>query len=353
MPGWASRTLLAIILLLVALPAIRHTSLDIPGERKWGEAGPKTSDAMLYEKIVADIEGGQGYYRAAVAEHRAFHYPVAPAPVFRMPTLAWLLTGLHFRVLQYAVLLGLYGSILMLFYREVRAKGMSFPVRLASVVTAVTGLSIVGVSGSIYWHEVWAALLIAASLLSYRAKQWLPAVLCGLLACLIREIALPYIVVMAGFALWERRWKEFLAWLSAILLFLAAYLVHISVAATLYRPGDIVSSTWLSFGGWDFVIATAKWNILLHPLPNFLIALALCLGVLGLTGAREGRAQRAAVIVAGYLVAFLVVGRPENYYWGMLYTPLLAAGFLWAPAALRDLIHGAFTQHRRTKAGEN
>ena len=92
MPSWVSRTLLAIILILVVLPAIPHKPLDIPGERKWGEAGLKTSDAVLYEKIVADVEGGQGYYQAAVAEHRAFHYPVAPAPVFRMPTLAWLLT---------------------------------------------------------------------------------------------------------------------------------------------------------------------------------------------------------------------------------------------------------------------
>ena len=98
--------------------------------------------------------------------------------------------------------------------------------------------------------------------------------------------------------------------------------------------------------GWDFAIATAKWNILLHELPYPLIALALCLGVIGLAGAEDGRARRAAVIVAGYLAGFLVVGRPDNYYWGLLYALLLPVGFLLAPAALRDLFRKAFARTR-------
>jgi hypothetical protein len=339
LPRWACLMLLAAVAVLVLLPALPHPALVIPGERTWGAPAVETvkGDAALYQKIVADMQAGQGYYQAAAAEHRALHYPTAPAQVFRMPTLAWLLAALRFPVLQYAVLLGLYGVILVLFYREVRSRVTSLSARMGAAVFAVTGLSIVGVSGGVYWHEVWAALLIAASLLSYRAARWWPAVLCGLAACLIREIAAPYLLVMAGFVLWERRWKELFAWLAAMLVFAAAYRTHLGFAAQLYRPGDIVSSGWLAFGGWNFVLATAKWNILLHVLPYPLIALAVCAAVLGLAGAQEVRARRAAAIVAGYLTAFLVVGRPDNYYWGMLYTPLLGAGFLWAPAALRDL----------------
>ncbi len=116
------------------------------------------------------------------------------------------------------------------------------------------------------------------------------------------------------------------------------------MAAGLYRPGDFVSPGWLGLGGWDFAIATAKWNIVLHELPYPLIALALCLGVIGLAGARDGRARRAAAIVAGYLTGFLVVGRPDNYYWGVLYAPLLPVGLLLAPAAIRDLFRNAFVR---------
>jgi len=346
LPRWACLMLLAAVAVLVLLPARPHPALYIPGERTWGAPAVENAkgDAALYQKIVADMQAGQGYYQAAAAEHRALHYPTTPAQVFRMPALAWLLAALRVPALQYAVLLSLYGAILVFFYREVRTRQTSLAARMAAVVVAVTGLSIVGVSGGIYWHEVWAALLIAASLLSWRAQRWWPAVLCGLAACLIREIAVPYLLVMAGFAAWERRWKELFAWGAAILVFAAAYLAHISVAATLYRPGDIASGSWLALGGWDFVLATAKWNILLHMLPYPLIALAVCAGVLGLAGCREARTRRAAVIVAGYLTAFLVVGRSDNYYWGMLYTPLLAAGFLWAPAALRDLARGALAR---------
>src|SRR6185436_6937751 len=65
MPAWASRMLLALVLLLTILPALPHRPLYIPGEKRWGEPGPQKSDAMLYKKIVADIVRGQGYYEAA------------------------------------------------------------------------------------------------------------------------------------------------------------------------------------------------------------------------------------------------------------------------------------------------
>ena len=337
MPAWACRMLLALVLVLTVLPALPHPALIIPGERHWGEPAAKKSDQTLYKQIVADMARGKGYYEAAAAGHRAFFYPTSPPQVFRLPTLAWMLTGLHLPVLQFAVLLGLYATIMILFYRQLLAQRLSFAARIASIAAVTTGLSIIGLKDAVYWHEVWAALLMALSLLIYRADRWWPSVLLGVLACLIREIAVAYLFVMAGFALYERRWAQSLAWLCGILLAAAAFAAHVHVAAGLYRPGDIVSPSWLGFGGWDFAIATAKWNVLLHALPYPLIALALCLGVIGLAGDDDGRARRAAVIVAGYLAGFLVVGRPDNYYWGVLYTPLLPLGFLLAPAALADL----------------
>src|SRR5258706_7323215 len=193
MPAWASGALLALVLLLTVLPALPHPHLYIPGEKQWGEATAQKSDAMLYQKIVADIIQGRDYYEAAAAEHRALRYPTSPPPGFRLPALAWMLAGLYSYALQLALLLGLDGAIIVLFYRELLAAQTSFPGRIASVFAVATGLSIVGVTGSVYWHEVWAALLMGISLLTYRVSRWWPAVLVGLLACLIREITVPYL----------------------------------------------------------------------------------------------------------------------------------------------------------------
>ena len=344
LPAWVLRTILAVIVVLTILPALPHSALRIPGERHWGESAPESFDTILYKKVVADIEHGKSYYEAAGSEHRRLHFPTSPPQVFRLPTLAWTLAILHFQALQFGALFVLYGAVLVLFYRELLAARLSFVERIGSVAILATGISVIGLRDVLYWHEVWAAELMALSLLTYRAGRWWPSVLLGLAACLIREIATPYLLVMAGFALFEKRWTQALAWLGAVLLVGSAFALHLHAAAGLHRPGDFVSPGWFGFHGWDFAIATAKWNIVLHEFPYPLIALALCLSVAGLAGAQDGRARRAAVIVAGYLTGFLVVGRPDNYYWGVLYAPLVPVGLLLAPAALRDLLRNAFAR---------
>ena len=346
MPAWLSRLLLAAILGLVILPALPHPAHYIPGERQWGQAGPAKSDMSLYRRIVIDMENGQDYYQAAATEHRRLGYPTSPAPVFRMPTLAWVLLFLRTDLMRLAALALAYGTIMVLLYRELLARKKTLPVRIAVLAAAVSGLSVAGATDATYWHEVWAGLLIALSLLSYKRNNWWPAVVAGLIACLIREIALPYLVVMAGFALFEGRRKELIAWTGALLVAAVASILHLSVASGLAQAGDMVSASWLGFGGWDFAIASAKWNVLLHSLPYPLIALAICLGVIGLAGANDSRASRAAFLVGGYLMAFLIVGRPDNYYWGIIFTPLLPMGWIFAWRAMRELTGNCL--HRRS-----
>jgi hypothetical protein len=336
-PPWAARALLGLVLVLVVLPLLPHRALYIPGERHWGAPQAKISDALLYKSIVADLERGEDYYSAAAKEHRFFRYPTSPPQVFRFPLLAWILSSLHFYSLQLGALLALYALVLTAFYREVKATGMPLAARLLCGAIIVSGLSVIGVANAPYWHEVWAAFLIAAGLMCYRRDRWWISLLCALLACLIREIAFPFFLVMAGFALLERRSKECFAYLAAGAIWLAAYSLHWAHAVGAYQKGDIVSTGWLAFGGWNFVIATAKWNIVLHSLPDALIVFAISIGLIGLAGSRDARVQRAAIVVAVYLATFLIAGRPDNYYWGILYTPLLPVGFLLAPAAFRDL----------------
>ncbi len=53
--------------------------------------------------------------------------------------------------------------------------------------------------------------------------------------------------------------------------------------------------------------------------------------------------SRAALVLGGYIVSFLFVGRPNTSYWGLLYAPLLAIGLALSPLSLRDLIARAWS----------
>lgn len=339
---WPARAILAAMVMLIGLTILPHAPLHIPGERThWGEQIKGYSDENLYADILRDTEGGTNYYKAAFREQRAHDYPTRPVFAVREPTLTYCLLLLHFQILRYALLLALYAAIIIKLLRITREYQATGPVRIAAISAAVSGLSIVGAIGAIYLTEVWAALLIAASLIHYEAKNFWASVIFGLLACLCRELALPYLLVMTFFAFAQRRKAETLAWIGAILMFLAFYAFHALQVSQLYRTGDLASQGWVRMNGWNFVVAAARWNILLNPLPAPAVALATCLAVIGLAGSLDERAQRTACVTVGYMAGLCVFGRLENYYWGELYAPLLPLGWILAPSALRDLLSRA------------
>jgi hypothetical protein len=235
------------------------------------------------------------------------------------------------------------GATVIAFYRTIARYADGAAGRVGIVAVQLTGLGIGGVIDSAYVHEVWAGLLLALSLICYRPGRWGASLALATAACLIRELALPFLAAMAAFALVDRRWRELGAWLAGVAACAGLLAIHLVFASGLHRPGDVISPGWLTFGGWPGVVATARKNVLLHFCPDVVVAAAVCLGVLGLAGGRDPRTARAALAVGGYAAAFAVVGRPDTDYWGMLYTPILPLGWVLAPAALRDLWRRAFT----------
>lgn len=333
-PAWAARALLAAMAGLVVLAAVPQA----------GPSGPRPSydDKRLYRAVTERVMAGQDYYPAAAAEHRAHGYPTAPAQVFRPPTLAWVTAALKTDPLRRTVLVGLSLTALLALHGALARAGVGTRTALWSLPLVASAFAIATAHGSIYLHEVWAAALIALSLATWRPDRWGGAVALGFAACLFRELALPYLWAMAAFALWDRRWRELAAWVVATLAFCGLFALHLDRAAAEHLPGDITSSGWVRLGGWAFVLETAKRNLLLIWAPAPVVAVAACLGLLGLAGWRNGWTARAALVVGGYMAAFAIVGRPDNAYWGILYAPLLPLGWLLAPAALRDLAVRAF-----------
>ncbi len=309
--------------------------------------GPHYTDRELYREITQKVAAGQDYYAAATATQRAHGYPIWPPWAVREPTEAWVLVLLRNDLVRWGALLLLAAAAVVLMRDGAeQAPGPAWR-RIAVTLLFGVGLANVGLPTAPYLHENWAAVFIALSLACWRPRPaswrgWALSVAFGLIACLFREIALPYLVVMAAFAAVERRSGELLGWGAGPgRAWRRFWPVHFALAARQHLPTDGVSPGWMRFGGWPFAVLAARRNIVLAVLPAPLASLALLASLLGLVSVRSPWLDRIAGVAAGFLLMFMAVGRPDNYYWGMIVAPLLAMGLPFAPAALRDLVRSA------------
>lgn len=114
-----------------------------------------------------------------------------------------------------------------------------------------------------------------------------------------------------------------------------------SLCNRLLTDSDRMNETWISCGGWSFVLSTSKWTLLTFFTPWWIDIVLLPLMLIGLLGWRGPVGTRLAMISALYVLAFLIAGRPDNSYWGLMYAPLLPLGLLQIPRCLADLWRSA------------
>jgi hypothetical protein len=158
----------------------------------------------------------------------------------------------------------------------------------------------------------------------------------GLFALFYRELALPYVLVSLGLAVWHGRRREAMAWTIGVALFVIFIAVHAQIVASRLTSLDqSLDGGWVRFGGARFLLATARMNVFLMGVPLWWTAILLPLALLGLADARDETGQRIGFTVVLYVLAFSIVGAPFNYYWGFLNAPLLAIGLAGAPRALQ------------------
>ena len=306
----------------------------------WGVAEPKAfrttpvglggGDSALYARINADVTSGEPYYHAAVREQRRWGYVLKPALTVREPTLAMAMAKLAdvparrlaLRLLSVVVLI-VWGWRIHTLYGK--------PVFTVLAVLSFADLAYL-------FHECWAGLLIVLSLGLYHPRRWGPSVAIGFLAVMVRELALPYLAMMAVFAIFERRRGEALAWALAIGFFAAFMIWHGHQVAALLQPGDRSSHGWLAFGGWPFLLLLTKWNGLLICAPSLLVASVVPLMLVGAVGWGGGLGARVAGLCFGYSIAFLVVGRLDNAYWGLFSAPIMALSLPWAIQSMGDVL---------------
>lgn len=309
-------------------------------------------DIALYADASTRIAAGGDYYDFIVAEQRARNYPVNPAFTVRLPTLAWLNAwGGKAGAIVAAIVLMM--AIIAAWWRRIGEEdGAGRTQRLGAAVIFV-GASL-GLNRHYFpLHELWAGGLMALAFGLHRMGdagvrgRWLGAVLAGALALVIRETALPFVLLMGAFALWRRNWREAAAWALVVAVFAALMAWHLGKVSPQILASDRPSDPWLVMRGLTGWLANVVQSSNLRWLPHWLAGpavIAMTFGWLGLKG-RGG--LFGFLLSAGYGVLFMLAGRWNNFYWGAMIAPAMFGGIVFAPRALVQLAEAARLPLRR------
>jgi hypothetical protein len=339
------RTAAVAILIALFVTSVWSITSSAPqspvGIQKQTEASNEGNpDLVLYRTIVTRLSAGETYYPVAAQELRQGNYPLRPFVTFRLPTLAivssWMgATGSRLSLMTLALL------TTGLWWRRLNGAVTRPRLALIGTLLVATGVTLAFQSAYVLLHEVWAGLLIAASLAVHRTDKWWPGLAFAAAALALRELVLPFVLLMGALALFARRWNETAAWGALVLIFAAGLWLHANQVAAVTSAADPASPGWTTMGGWAYLMRALTFTNGFRALPQTLAVLATILSFLGWIGWRSQTGLAGSLMFAGYSLMLMIFGRQENFYWGLLIAPAFGAGFLFAPAALKDLWRAA------------
>lgn len=321
---WTARAVLLGLALLALWAAISPT-VQSPRESTDGD-----TDIDLYTAIVDRMAAGAGYYQAVAAEQPGRGYPLSPTPAVREPLLAWFLAAVGPTV-AYAALVGLGVVAVVMTVRCLDRLRISRLEWMTGSLVLALGVAWWSVPSSVWFHDVWAGLLLLTGIMARMSGTWRLAVGAVTLAALVRELAAPVIVLAAVLAWRDGRRMEAMTWCAGGAVFVVFYAWHAVEVADL--PSGQTGPGWAALGGWPFATEAIRYSSLLRFGPPQVAAVLVPCAVLGWTAV--GRRGALPLVVTGtYLAAFTLVGRVDNAYWGALVAPLLMVGLVLAPRAL-------------------
>lgn len=297
-------------------------------------------DLQLYDRVAERVKAGENYYAAAIAEQRARDFPVRPGIAVRLPTLAFLTAWLGpTGLLALAILVGI--GIFAAWWRRLGEEPGGRGRRLIALLLLAIG-SLIGLKPQyLAQHEVWAGLLLALGGGLHRPGKWRAAWLPVALAVAIRELALPFALLLAALAAWRRDWRELAAWLVLVLLFALGLAWHLHEVGRYLLPSDRPSPPWMVFRGLPGLTGNVVNSSVLHLLPGYLAAPLALLPLLGWAAWKSPAGRFFTLLFAGYGVLFMIAGRANNFYWALVVTPAWFVGYAFLPMALRSLARAA------------
>lgn len=357
LPPFLARLLLLLLVSLVALAAVLpvQTRMDAQGSGALNKAerAHDDRDLILYDRIVDRLRDGDGYYQAVVTEHRALSYPLRPGLTVRLPTLAkfqsWLSdpeNSAQRGIRERAVAIILFAVVLIGWQRRLSEEVSSPLLRLSGLVLLAIGGHIATIRYYLGLHELWAGAFLALSLAYYRPEngRWVVSWLAAAAALAIRELALPFVLLMAAQAIWYRRWREAWAWVALVALFAVGLTLHLKAVAALVRPDDLEGLSWFTLRGFEGWITTIVQSSHLFQLPIMLSGPLMVLMVFGWAAWRTHIGTFSTLLFAGYGLAFMIAGRAENWYWGLIIAPTMWLGLAFVPMGIRGLLQAALAR---------
>jgi len=343
---WASldrRRAIGLLLILIALLIAASWGAATAGSNVVPIAAPGTNaphppnhDLILYESISNRVAAGEDYYAAAADELRRGDYPLKPFVAFRLPTLAMAAAWLGrpgLLILQWS----LFAAMLAAWWVRLNGQFADRGRRVSAVMLAAAGVAVAVTGRFLYLHEVWAGTLIALSLALHRPGRWGWSLAVAALALAIRELSLPYVLLMAALALWRRDWREFAGWTAISLLFGAILMWHQAAVAAVVLPSDPASPGWAALGGWAGMLRTFYLAGPLRWLPAVVAAPIIILALFGWASWKSATGLAATLMYSGYGLAFMLFGRANNFYWGLMVAPAFLLGLAFLPRAFSDL----------------
>ena len=213
--------------------------------------------------------------------------------------------------------------------------------------TLAAALAISIPASQVVSHEAWSGVLIFIALLARTDRHWIVSVIFCLGAALVRELMAPVLVMMLLLALRDRRRIESITWTISILCVAAFYIAHASAVRAVTLPTDLSSESWVATGGWRFVLLCMQDGTLFTVFSPKVTAVAVPFALLGWCSWKHPIGTRVALFLGAYVVAFMVIGRTNNSYWGMLLAPFVPVGLLFAIPSVKVLYR------RATRRGTN
>jgi len=318
-----------------------------PGGKGDGYERPRDDDLALYDRAIERIQRGENYYDFIVEEQRRSNYPVNPGLAVRLPTLAYIDAWLG-EPGQIAAALLLMLAVLVAWWRRLGEEPGGQPPRRALTLAFLFVGAALGLNRYYFvLHELWCGMLLALAFGLHRVDpekggKWGWSLAVAALAVAIREHALPFILLMAAMAFWRRDWKEGAAWSLLAALFLAALYWHLQIIVAQVLPSDRPSDPWLVMRGLSGWLSNIVLSTNLRFLPGWVAGPLIMLMLAGWAGWRSPAGTFGTLLFLGYGLAFMIAGRPDNFYWGAAIAPAMFIGLAYAGRSIQSLVRASF-----------
>ena len=349
---WPARILLLVVAALLVLAAIAPLSASLDGKPSEvpsliGDGAPngqteseRDDDLAFYDRVIERVEHGENYYDFIVEEQRARDYPVRPGLAVRLPTLAWIHASLG-EPAMIALAIALLFACIWAWWKRLGEEPGGLRFRLLGTALMAMGGSL-GLNRSFFvLHELWAGMLIALAFGLHRPGRWGAALFVAALALALRELVLPFVLLMAAMAAWRKDWREATAWIMLVAVFAAIMVWHLSLIAVQEVPSDPVGPDWLVLRGLSGWLGNIVLSSNLRLLPHELASPVVILMALGWAGWKSSAGTTGTFLYLGYGLAFMLAGRANNFYWGAVVAPAMFIGLAFLPMALPSLVRAA------------